>query len=63
MLSILVGLVFIALGISGILAWFPDFLVMLRGFGPLSLLLGGIVAAIMGFASLMRRSTDEKSKK
>jgi hypothetical protein len=63
MISILVGLVFIAAGIAGIVRWFPDFLGAVRGLAPLSLLLGGIVAVIVGVGSLSGRKRPNEKKK
>ena len=63
MISILVGLVFVAAGIIGIVRWFPDFLAALRGLAPLSLLLGGVVAVIVGVGSLSGRKRPNDAKK
>lgn len=62
MIAMLVGLVFVAAGAWGIARWFPDFLIVLRGLGPVSVLLGGLVAVVTGVSSMgpRRRSNDEK---
>lgn len=62
MIAVLVGLVFVGLGAWGIARWFPDFLVVMRGLGPVSILLGGLVAVVTGLSSMgpRRRSNAEK---
>lgn len=62
MIAVLVGLVFVVLGAWGIARWFTDFLLVMRGLGPVSVLLGGLVAVVTGFSSRQprRRSNAEK---
>jgi hypothetical protein len=62
MIAVLVGLVFVVLGIWGVAHWFADFLTMVRGLVPVSLALGGIVSMVVGFSSLQprRRSSSEE---
>jgi hypothetical protein len=62
MIAVLVGLVFVVAGAWGIARWFPDFIVVVRGLGPVSILLGGLVAVVTGFSTLSprRRGNDEK---
>ncbi len=60
MIATLVGLVFIVLGCWGILAWFHDFIVVVRGFVPISLVLGGIVAVASGLGSIRKPRNHEK---
>ena len=63
MISVLVGAVFVILGGAGIAFWFSDFLMVIRGFGPVSLFLGGLVALLTGFSSLRpRRRSNEEEK-
>ncbi len=64
MISILVGLVFIVAGALGIVRWFPDVIGVVRGFLPLSLILGGLVAVVTGIGSLSgrRRSNARKAE-
>ncbi len=47
-MAVIIGILFIAIGIGGLVSWFPDFLSVLRGLGPISILLGGIVALVAG---------------
>jgi hypothetical protein len=62
MIAVLVGLVFVVAGAWGIARWFSDFVLVVRGLGPVSVLLGGLVAVVTGFSSLQprRRSNAEK---
>lgn len=59
MTAVLVGLVFIAGGLWGIARWFPDFMATLRGIGPVSILIGGVVAVIAGLSSFRGGRVDE----
>lgn len=63
MTAVVIGVVFIFLGGWGLIHWFSDFLVVLRGFGPISVFLGGLVAVMSGIASFRGSSTDDQSKK
>jgi len=60
MVSILVGLVFVGAGFWGLIRWFPDFINFVQGFGPLSLILGGLVAVVVGISSLSFGRSDGK---
>jgi hypothetical protein len=62
MVAVLVGLLFIVGGLWGVVRWFPDFMVMLKGFGPVSILIGGVVAFITGIASFQSRRVNDKDK-
>lgn len=63
MIAIVIGLTFIAVGGFGVLCWFKDFLTILRGVLPLSLVLGGIAAVLTGVSSFQKhRGGDDSSK-
>lgn len=62
MIATLVGCVFISFGLWGILEWFPDFLIIAKGFVPVSLVLGGLVALVSGLSSLRKPRNNEKPK-
>lgn len=62
MISIIFGFLFIVAGLWGVLKWFPDFLVVIRGFLPISLFFGGCVAVMAGLASIRPHRKDEKEK-
>jgi len=62
MIATLIGSVFIVLGFWGILIWFPDFLTVIRGFLPVSLIAGGIIAIASGLGSLRKKRKNDKTK-
>ncbi len=62
MTAVVIGIIFVVLGGYGLLFWFKDFVTVLRGFLPVSILVGGIVALISGIGSLRPKRSDEKAK-
>ena len=53
------GLAALVLGIIGIIAWFSEFILVLKGSVPLMLILGGALAAYLGFEEIKdKRSSD-----
>jgi hypothetical protein len=59
MAALLGGLVALVLGLLGIIFWWVDFLHILKGSIPLMLLLGGALAAYLGFEELKdKRAAD-----
>jgi hypothetical protein len=54
-MAIVVGIVFIALGLAGFLKWFQEFIYVAKGLGPIVLLTSGVLAVIVGIASLGSR--------
>jgi hypothetical protein len=52
MIAIFVGMLFMALGIWGIVTWWGDFLVLLRGALPLLIAVGGLISVVAGVASI-----------
>ncbi len=59
MLAVITGLVFIVLGLWGILGWWSDFLSFLRGSVPFMLFVGGLLAVVAGVTSI-RDSLESK---
>ena len=57
MISIIFGLLAIGLGLWGATAWHHELLFVFKGLFPLSLVLAGCVAVVMGIAS---RSTSRR---
>jgi len=53
MLAIIVGLVFMVLGLLGLLAWWPDFVAVFKGFVPVMIMIGGLIAVVAGATSVM----------
>lgn len=62
-MAVLVGILFIILGLWGITHWFQDFLAVVRGFIPVSLVVGGIVALSAGVTTFRPRHKNDKHKK
>jgi flagellar motor component MotA len=59
MAALLGGVVALVLGFIGIIFWWGDFVQILRGSVPLVLLLGGALAAYLGFEELKdKRAVD-----
>ncbi len=56
MLHVVIGLVFLVLGVMGIISWWVDFGLVLRGLVPFALLVGGLIA--MG-SGLVREKWEE----
>lgn len=63
MTAVVIGILFIVLGAYGLLSWFHDFVTVLRGFIPFSILVGGLVAVVSGISSLRPKRSDESAKK
>jgi hypothetical protein len=63
MTAIFMGLIFILLGFWGILYWLGDLILIVRGLGPVSLLVGGLVSVIAGVASIQSRRKNQKADK
>jgi flagellar motor component MotA len=59
MTALLGGIVALVLGLIGIIVWWGDFLEILRGSVPLILLLGGALAAYLGFEELKDKRTAD----
>jgi hypothetical protein len=52
MTAVIVGLAFVAAGLWGFVNWFPAVLFVLKGFGSISLIIGGVVAVLAGVSSM-----------
>lgn len=62
MTAVILGIVFILLGLVGMSRWFDELLSTLRGLGPLSLFLGGVVTLVVGLTSFRPTKKSEDSK-
>lgn len=47
-------------GLIGLLAWWKDFLILLKGAMPLAMLLGGILAIYVGFDDIQDKMREER---
>lgn len=63
MIAALVGLVFVGLGVLGILHWAPEFSIVVKGLVPISLILGGLMGIFAGVSSLQARRAKDHGKK
>ena len=63
MTAVLVGLVFFVFGLWGMIHWFSEFMLFMKGMIPISLFVGGVVAIIAGFSGLQDRYKDDVPKK
>jgi hypothetical protein len=52
MLSILVGIIFVAAGVWGIIHWPSDVASVMKGILPLMVICGGVIAVVAGFSRL-----------
>ncbi|MCX5657466.1 MAG: hypothetical protein NTZ48_04485 [Candidatus Omnitrophica bacterium] len=65
-LAIVGGLVSILLGVKGLIVWFKDFQVLLKGGVPTMLIFGGLIALIAGIGEVkdsIARSKEKKQEK
>ncbi|MCK9582381.1 MAG: hypothetical protein M0Q46_01985 [Endomicrobiales bacterium] len=62
MLAILVGILFIVAGCLGVLVWASDFIVVVRGFMPFMIAIGGIISVVAGISSI-KDKLDKSTKK
>ena len=54
MISLLVGLVTVAVGLWGVAHWFDRLIFVLKGTLPLMMVMGGMVAILSGISALRR---------
>lgn len=52
MLAIVFGLIFMVLGLWGLVSWWADFLTILKGMLPVLFFFGGLLAVIAGATSI-----------
>ena len=62
MTLLLAGAVAAIIGLVGLLEWMRDFFVILRGGIPMLLLLGGVMAAYIGFDDLQSKLREDAEK-
>ena len=56
------GAIAAILGLVGLIVWIHDFLILLKGGLPVLLLLGGVLAAYIGFDELQSKLREEREK-
>ena len=57
---LIAGAVSAVLGLIGLMAWWNDFLIILKGAVPLAMLLGGILAIYVGFDDIQDKMREER---
>jgi len=62
MMHVLVGLTVLVLGAWGIITWWGDFGMLLRGLIPILLVLTGLVAVGAGFRKTVREDEEEDAE-
>lgn len=62
-LSVIIGAVVALLGLWGLMGWWSDFLLVLRGSIPAMLIFGGIIAVIAGVSELKDELASKKEEK
>ena len=63
MLAVLFGLMFVAVGLLGIVVWFPSFVEVMKGTMPLLITVGGFISIVMGVSSIKDSKTSAKTDK
>jgi len=67
MVALIIGLIVVVLGVIGIVTWFPDFVLVLKGSVPAMLICGGLLAIIAGITSIKdsieAKKLEEEHKK
>ena len=62
-LGLIIGAVVALLGISGLMGWWGDFLLVLRGSIPVMMIFGGAIAVIAGLSELKDETQAKKEEK
>ena len=62
MSALIGGIIAIILGAVGFLAWWCDFLIIIKGSLPLLLILGGVAAVYMSLDTIQGRMKEERQK-
>ncbi len=62
MLHVIIGLVFLVLGVFGIISWWSDFGLVLRGLIPFLLLIGGLIAIGSGLSKVNLENSESESE-
>lgn len=68
MLAVITGLVFLVLGLWGIIEWWPNFVAFLMGCVPVMIAVGGFLAVVAGLTGIKdsleaKAESSEEGKK
>ena len=61
-LSVIIGAIVALLGLWGLLAWWCDFMLVLRGSVPAMLIFGGVIAVIAGISEIKDELASKKEE-
>lgn len=62
-MSLLIGgVVFAVLGLISLIFWWADFMIIIRGAFPISLLLGGALAVYVGIDEIQDKMREERQR-
>ena len=59
-LSVIIGAIVALLGLLGLINWWGDFILILKGSIPVTLLFGGAIAVIAGLSELKDEAASKK---
>ena len=59
---LIAGAVSAVLGLVGLMAWWQDFFIILKGGMPIALLFGGILAIYVGFDDIQDKMREERKR-
>jgi hypothetical protein len=57
---LIAGAISVVLGLIGLMVWWKDLLILLKGAMPLAMLLGGILAIYIGFDDIQDKMREEQ---
>ena len=60
MVALVMGIVVVVLGLLGIVSWFGDFVLVLKGSVPAMFVLGGLLAIVAGITSIKDAAEAKK---
>lgn len=61
-MSIIVGGAFALVGLIGVMAWWFDFITLLKGSIPAMMIFGGLIAVIAGISELKDEAASKKEE-
>ncbi len=62
-LSVIIGAIVALLGLWGLVRWWCDFLLILKGSVPAMLIFGGVIAVIAGLSEIKDELASKKENK
>jgi hypothetical protein len=62
MLAVIVGLMFSCAGIWGVIVWWPELMIVFKGFVPFMIFVGGCISMVAGITAIRDSLEDVKDK-